>query len=175
MTAGVVGFRSRKRKEEAKRAAKAKKEKILLAVCGVVLVGLVALEGPKTLKKLHGSSGAAPAAVTPSPSAGATGSQTASSAATAADLEATKHLASKDPFVTQLGTSRGCPGGGSCHGAGRPRVALREEGPVHPAADVRRPDCLERRARADHTDANPGSTTVKAAGGKTEDGSGTTS
>jgi hypothetical protein len=104
MTAEVVGYRSRKRKDEAKRAAKAKKEKILLAVCGVVLLGLVAVEGPKTLKKLHGSSGAAPAAVAPSPSAAqATGSPTAGATAKAADLQATKHLASKDPFVAQLG------------------------------------------------------------------------
>jgi hypothetical protein len=173
MTAGVVGFRSRKRKEEAKRAAKAKKEKILLAVCGVVLVGLVALEGPKTLKKLHGSSGAAPAAVTPSPSAGATGSQTASSAATAADLEATKHLASKDPFVTQLGTEA----------AAAQEVAPVTGPAVRASRFVKKDPFIQQLTFAAPTASSaapapttptptPGSTTVKAAGGKTEDGSG---
>jgi len=104
MSVEVIGYRSRKKKDEAKRAAKAKKEKILLAVCGVVLLGVLALEGPKTLKKLSGGN-AAPATVAPSASTTpATGTEAAGSTAQAGGLEATKHLASKDPFVAQLGT-----------------------------------------------------------------------
>lgn len=105
MAVEVVGYRKRKRKDEAKRAARAKKEKILLAVCGVVLLGVLAFEGPKTLKRFHGSS-AAPATVAPTASTTtpATGPQAANSTAKADSLGATKHLASKDPFVAQLGT-----------------------------------------------------------------------
>jgi hypothetical protein len=106
MSVEVIGYRSRKRKDEAKRAAKAKKEKILLAVCGVVLLAVVALEGPKTLKKLHGGS-APPAPATVAPSAATTpaaGTPAAGSAAKADSLAATKHLAPKDPFAAQLGT-----------------------------------------------------------------------
>ncbi len=106
MAVEVVGYRKRKRKDEAKRAAKAKKEKILLAVCGVLLLGILAFEGPKTLKKLHGGSAApVPATVAPSSSAAPdAGSPAAGSTAKADSLAATKHLASKDPFVAQLGT-----------------------------------------------------------------------
>ena len=103
MTAGVVNVRSRKRKDAAARAAKARKEKILLAVCGVVLLGLLALEGPKTLKKLHGSTPATEALAPSSPSAQTADAQAASTAAKAS-IAATKHLAAKDPFLVQLGT-----------------------------------------------------------------------
>lgn len=106
MTADVIGTRrSRKRKGEAKRAAKAKKEKILLAVCGVILLAVLALMGPKMLKQLHGSSASAPSTVAPSASsAPATGAQAAIAAKQVDAFRATKHLASKDPFVVQLGT-----------------------------------------------------------------------
>jgi SPOR domain len=106
MSVEVIGYRSRKRKDERKRAAKAKKEKILLAVCGVVLLGILAFEGPKTLKKLHGGSAApAPATVAPPGSATpAAGTQAAGSTAKADSLAATRHMASKDPFAVQLGT-----------------------------------------------------------------------
>jgi len=104
MSVEVIGYRKRKRKDEAKRAAKAKKEKILLAACGVVLLGIIAFEGPKTLKKLHRSAAPAPATVAPSSStAPAAGSQ-AGSTGKADSLAATKHFASKDPFAVQLGT-----------------------------------------------------------------------
>ena len=105
MTADVVGYRSRKRNGEAKRAAKAKREKILLAVCGVILLAVLALMGPKMLKQLHGSRAAAPATVAPSASGTPTTAAQAATAAEQADaFRATKHLASKDPFVTQVGT-----------------------------------------------------------------------
>jgi hypothetical protein len=106
MAVEVAGYRSRKRNEQAKHAAKAKKEKILLAVCGVVLLALLGFQGPKMLKTLHGSNAAAPAAVAPSTSsAPATGTQVASAAEQADDLRAAKRFASKDPFVAQLGTA----------------------------------------------------------------------
>jgi hypothetical protein len=101
MSVEVVGYRSRKRNDEAKRAAKAKKEKILLAVCGVVFVGLLAFQGPKMLKKLHGSSATAPSTAA-SATPGTPGAAAAGSAAKAGDLEATKHFAAKDPFLAQL-------------------------------------------------------------------------
>jgi hypothetical protein len=106
MAVEVVGYRKRKRKDEAKRAAKAKKEKILLAVCGVLLLGILAFEGPKTLKKLRGGS-AVPAPATVAPSSASTsagGAGAASSVAKAGDFAATRHMASKDPFAAQLGT-----------------------------------------------------------------------
>jgi hypothetical protein len=102
MSVEVAGYRSRKRNDAAKRAAKAKKERILLAVCGVVFVGLLAFQGPKMLKKLHGSS--APASSTAaSPTSVAPGAGTPGAGVTAkADLQATKHFATKDPFLAQL-------------------------------------------------------------------------
>jgi len=101
MSVEGVGYRSRKRNDEAKRAAKAKKEKILLAVCGVVFLGLLVLQGPKVLKKLHGSSAAAPSAAASS-TPDTPGAASAGSASKAADLEATEHFAAKDPFLAQL-------------------------------------------------------------------------
>jgi hypothetical protein len=105
MSVEVAGYRSRKRSNEARRAAKAKKEKILLAVCGVVFLGLLALQGPKMLKKLHGSGAVAPSAVAPSTSATPDAAAAASaSTAKTTDLQATKHFPSKDPFIAQLDT-----------------------------------------------------------------------
>lgn len=54
------------RKADAK-AAKQRQQKIILAVGGVLLVGVLALQGPKLMKSLHGSKTAseAPAATTP--------------------------------------------------------------------------------------------------------------
>lgn len=105
MTADVVGYRSRKRNNESKRAAKAKREKIALGVCGVILLVVLAVMGPKTLKQLHGSSAPAPAPVAPSASSTpATAAQAAIAAKQADALRATKHLAAKDPFVAQLGS-----------------------------------------------------------------------
>ena len=103
MSVEVAGYRSRKRKNEAKRAAKEKKEKILLAVCGAVLLGLVAFQGPKILKRSHGSS-AAPAASASSTSTAAATAQAKTLTTAASKVDATKHLAAKDPFVSQLAT-----------------------------------------------------------------------
>jgi hypothetical protein len=105
MAVEVAGYRSRKRNEQAKHAAKAKKEKILLAVCGAILVALLAFQGPKMLKKLHGSKAAAPATVAPSTSSVPdTAAQAATAAGQAADLRAARRFASKDPFAAQLDT-----------------------------------------------------------------------
>ena len=101
MAVNTVGVRSRRKREAAAFEAKEKRQKIMLAVCGVVLVALVAFEGPKTLKRLHGSSTAVPPAAIATP-APATTAQPAGGRL--ADAPALKHLAAKDPFVAQLGT-----------------------------------------------------------------------
>jgi hypothetical protein len=107
MAVDVVRVRSRGSKKDRERAAKAKRQKILLAVCGVVLVALLALQGPKTLKQLRG--GSTPAATTTSApteaAAGATGgTATTQPAAKAADLS---KFPVKDPFIQQLGDGSG--------------------------------------------------------------------
>ena len=110
MAVDVVKVRSRDKRALAK-AEKAKREKIALAVCGVILLALVAFEGPKTLKKLHHSSTASTAAAPAAPAgAGATSVGTGSAAAPSAPtLSRIKKLAAKDPFVAQLGASTGAP------------------------------------------------------------------
>jgi hypothetical protein len=106
MAVDVVGTRSRRKRASDQAARKAKREKVLLGVFGVILLLLVGLEGPKTLKKLHGS----PATTTPVPapapavvSAGGTSGAAAASAHAAAKLSAVKALSAKDPFIQQLG------------------------------------------------------------------------
>jgi hypothetical protein len=118
--------------------AKQKKQKILLAVLGVLFLGVVAWQGPKTWKRLHSSSattqrpsyneaGATTTTSTPSlaaPTLG--GSQTpgastptgslASSPAPVADGQLTSfsRFASKDPFAQQLNEkSSSSPGSSS--------------------------------------------------------------
>jgi hypothetical protein len=105
-------------------AAKAKRQKIIAAVGGVILLALLAYQGPKTLKLLHQSNASAssstPAATTPAvaPAAGGvTSGATGTAAATSADgltdpgsavspasgqLLAFSRFHSKDPFAQQL-------------------------------------------------------------------------
>jgi hypothetical protein len=49
-------------KKQDNKAARERKQKIFLAVAGVVFVGLMVIQGPKLLKQLRGSESAAPAA-----------------------------------------------------------------------------------------------------------------
>jgi eukaryotic-like serine/threonine-protein kinase len=104
MAVDVVGTRSRRKRASDQAARKAKREKVLLGVFGVILLLLVGIEGPKTLKKLHGS----PATTAPAPapavvSGGGASGAAAVSAHAAAKLSAVKALPAKDPFIQQLG------------------------------------------------------------------------
>jgi hypothetical protein len=106
MAADVVSYRSRKNRGGTDPAAKARRDKIVLAVLGVVLLALLAFEGPKMLKRSHGSSSASTAAA----DASATVSTSAGSAAAApaqhpVDLKALTRFRSKDPFIAQLGAA----------------------------------------------------------------------
>ena len=101
MAADVVSYRSRKRRGGPDPAAKAKRDKIILAVCGVVLLGLVAFQGPKMLKRMHGGSATPAAASSPATTPSATGSP----ASHAVSLRALDRFPSKDPFIAQLGAT----------------------------------------------------------------------
>jgi hypothetical protein len=104
--------------------AKAKRQKIIVAVGGVILLGLLAFQLPRTLKLLHQSnatasaSQAAPAATTPAAApTGGVAATPGTAAATSVDgltdpgtavtlqsgqLLAFSRFRSKDPFVQQL-------------------------------------------------------------------------
>jgi hypothetical protein len=119
-----------KKKHDAQ--AKAKRQKVIAAVGGVILLGLLAFQLPRTLKLLHQSNAtasatqSAPAPAPPvTPAAGASVSGTV--AATSADgltdpgaavapesgqLLAFSRFHSKDPFAQQLKLD--CAGGQSC-------------------------------------------------------------
>ena len=131
--------------------AKQKKQKILLAVLGVVFLGLVAFEVPKVMKKLHPAPPVRPSAsasTTPAPAGtptlaapslggaenpglttpSSTGSLAAAPAPTLQDGQLTSfsRFASKDPFAQQLSdtntSSSPSSGGSSGRGAGAPRM-----------------------------------------------------
>jgi hypothetical protein len=84
--------------------AKEKKQKIVLAVGGVLLLGLVAVQGPKFMKLMHGSSSAATVTAAPTTST-ATAATSTASASSGTPVAASNKLASlslfraKDPFV----------------------------------------------------------------------------
>jgi hypothetical protein len=100
MAVDVVGYRSRKRRET-NRAAKAKRQKILLVACLLVLVVVVAFEGPKTLNALHGGKAAqSPASATVAP-----GATPAGASSRPVDLSLLKGLPAKDPFAAPFGES----------------------------------------------------------------------
>jgi hypothetical protein len=105
MATDAIRHAKRNRQAEA-REAKAKREKIILIVGAVLLVGLLALEGPRTLKKLQ--SHTAP----PSPAA-APAEAAATSAGKAAqhevNLKRFARFANKDPFVPQAGETSSTP------------------------------------------------------------------
>jgi|tagenome__1003787_1003787.scaffolds.fasta_scaffold20200703_2 hypothetical protein len=84
--------------------AKAKKQKIALAVGGVLLLGLLAIQGPKFLKLMKGPSAPAAAAATtstststPTPTTAASPSATA--VVTSDKLASLSLFRAKDPFV----------------------------------------------------------------------------
>ncbi len=88
------------------RKAKERKQKIVLAVAGVLLVGLLAIQGPKFLKLMKGGSSAATAATTTSSttvSATATASTTVQSSVAAGSDKLSSlrvfRASAKDPFV----------------------------------------------------------------------------
>jgi hypothetical protein len=97
MAVDVVGYRSRKRRER-DRAAKARREKIVLAAGVAVLAVVLAFEAPRMLKALHGGKAAeAPvASSTAPPTQAGAGSRSV-------DLSLLKGLPVKDPFSPQLG------------------------------------------------------------------------
>jgi len=111
MAVDAVRYGSRKKRDRQRAAAKAKKEKILLVVCLVVLLALVGIMGPKTLKQLHGSSTHAPAASQTSAAStapAAAGGATASGGASiGTSLAAISRFRAKDPFVQQLADGSG--------------------------------------------------------------------
>jgi len=101
-------LRHRASRQNAAIAAKKRRERVLLVGCLVLLVGLVALEGPKTLHKLHSSSPApapAPATTTPQGS----GATTTSPTSRPVDLRALRNYTTKDPFVAQIATTGAAP------------------------------------------------------------------
>lgn len=93
-------LRRRTKAQAAARVARARREKVVLVLGIVLLAGLLALEGPKTLKSLRGTSSppagmAAPASTTPGRVA-TTPKKT---------LSVVSRFAVKDPFVQQLGVN----------------------------------------------------------------------
>ncbi|HZO96727.1 MAG TPA: SPOR domain-containing protein [Gaiellaceae bacterium] len=121
MTADVVPYRSRRRREAEDRAAKDKRAKIVLVAGLVVLALLGAIEGPKTLKKLRGTKAPA-AAPASSPAATPAASASAAPSASAADLHRISGFAAKDPFVAQVGAT---PSAGHLQPAGVTPPAVR--------------------------------------------------
>jgi hypothetical protein len=84
----------------ATRAARVRREKLLLGAGILALAGLLALEGPKTLNSLEGKSSAPSSAM----STNTTGSPTAKAPAPTS-LKALSKLQAKDPFAQQLAGS----------------------------------------------------------------------
>ncbi len=102
----ATGTLRRRQNEEKKLAAKSKRDKVILAVGGVVLVAVLAFEIPNFMKA---SSSSTPAAQAPAPTAAAPSTAVPAGSPTEAvirkDLSAIAKLPSKDPFQAQLGTS----------------------------------------------------------------------
>jgi SPOR domain len=93
--------RRRTKAERARSVARARREKVMLGVGVLVLAVLLAVEGPKTLKRVQGgSSSPAPATATTT-----TAPQQTATTSSAADLKTIAKLPAKDPFVPQLGTN----------------------------------------------------------------------
>jgi hypothetical protein len=99
--------------------AKAKRQKVIAAVLGVLLLGVLAFQLPRTLKMLHQSSASASPAATPASTGttGASGALAATAGATSGDgltdpgvlpapqsgqLLAFSRFRSKDPFTQQI-------------------------------------------------------------------------
>jgi SPOR domain len=100
-------IRYRRANEATARAAKEKRQKIILVIGVVLLIGLLALELPKTLKKLHHTAAAiAPVPVATNPAVAAPVVQPRP-----VSLAPLRRFASKDPFVPQIGATTGATQG----------------------------------------------------------------
>jgi hypothetical protein len=102
MATDAVRHRGLSRKEAAL-AAKAVRQKVILAVFAIILLVLLAIQGPKTLNKLRGTT--PQSAAVPTVATRATSAPSAEPAAKS--LKAVAHFPEKDPFVPQLGTQTG--------------------------------------------------------------------
>ncbi len=96
MSTDVV--RHRARSKSAGSAAKARREKIVLGVGILLLVGLLAFEGPRTLNKLRGSS---PAPLPASPTK-QEAKQAGGASRTVSLEKQLRQFTAKDPFASQL-------------------------------------------------------------------------
>ena len=105
----ATGTLSRRQNQENKVAAKSKRDKIILAVGGLVLVAVLAFELPSILN--GSSSSTPPAPATPAPTAAVSSTAvpagTSSVAVVRRELAVIAKLPSKDPFQAQLGTGAG--------------------------------------------------------------------
>jgi hypothetical protein len=122
--------------------AKAKRQKVIAAVGGVLLLGVLAFQVPRTMKLLHQSNASASSETTPATSATTTpiappslggGNATAGATVTTADgvadpngavspvagqLLAFSRFKSKDPFAQQLDANCGTDSGSDCGSTG---------------------------------------------------------
>ena len=161
--------------------AKAKRQKMIAAVGGVILLGLLAFQLPRTLKLLHPSSAtasasqAAPAPTIPAATpVGGAAATSGTAAATSADgltdpgtaispqsgqLLAFSRFRSKDPFVQQLKLDCATGQGGDCStGSGSTSTG---SGPGHGGSGGRdRRHRLERRHPAARVRVAPGQADV---------------
>jgi hypothetical protein len=97
--------RRRARAEAAGRVARQRRERVLLGTGILLLVGLLAVEGPKTLSKLHASSPAPLPTATATSMPSSSGSTAAASASAA--LKTVSRYRSKDPFEPQIAAISG--------------------------------------------------------------------
>lgn len=104
----ATGTLRRRKAQEQKVAAKSKRDKMILAAGGVVLVAVLAFELPKVMGGGGSSAPPAPAptAGVPAPAA-AVPSGLPSAAVVSRELRAIAKLPAKDPFHPQLGTVSG--------------------------------------------------------------------
>jgi hypothetical protein len=99
MATDAVRYR-RQGREASARAQKARRDKIILGVGCALLAGIGAFEGPKTLKRLHGSS--APATPVPAITPGSPAIAVPAAPPKPVSLKPLARFAAKDPFVPQI-------------------------------------------------------------------------
>jgi hypothetical protein len=99
MATDAVRYR-RGAREASARAQKERREKIALVAGCVLLAAIGAFEGPKTLKRLHGSSASSTPAPTVAPSTPAT--PVPAAPPKPVSLKPLARFAAKDPFVPQI-------------------------------------------------------------------------
>lgn len=102
MATDAVRYR-RQGRADAARVQKERREKIALGVGLALLVGIGAFEGPKTLKRLHGSSSTPAPAIAPTSPAAAL----PTAPPKPVSLKPLARFAAKDPFVPQIGSVSG--------------------------------------------------------------------